>query len=421
MDASGVRLLILIGVTLFIVFARCAEYALKEANEAKLAKLFEKGDKRAERVIYLQDNYSSIYSMTYIFITAGQIFLAAYIAYEWCNLKIGYPIWTLFATEGVYALVLFVFGMYIPKKIALASAEKIAMGFSGFVLTTFKIVSPLIKLLAWISKGIMRLFGIKYSDAENDITEDEIKLMVEMGSQSGAIDPEEKEMIHNIFEMGETPVSEIMTHRTDIEILWSEDTHEVWENTISKSKHSIYPVCGETADDVIGIVGSKDFYRKLLKNKDFNVKSIIKPAVFVPETVKADELLKTMQQSKNHFVIVLDEYGGTAGIVTMSDMLEEIVGNFEEYEEPEIVKKGDNLWIINGTADLDEVSKSLGLELPTEEYNTLAGMILAQMDTIPTDGTTPEIEAFGLKIKITKILERRIEKTRVSIIKKEEN
>jgi len=420
MDAVPVRLLWILLVTVFVALLRCIENALEEANEAKFQRLSEEGDKKAKRVAYLIDNYPRIYNMISFLVSACQIFTAAYMVFVWGKFFEGSPVWTLILAEVVYALVIYILGMYIPKKIAFVAADEISQNFSGFILLLFKIALPILTVPTLIAKGIMCLFKIKDKEDETDITEEEIKLMVEIGSQSGAIDPEEKEMIHNIFEMGETPANNIMTHRIDVDFLWLEDSIGVWEETISKGKHSVYPVCGETVDNIVGIINSKDFYRKLLKNRDFNVKSILKAPVFVPGSVKADELFKKMQQAKNHFVIVLDEYGGMAGVITMSDMLEEIVGNFEENEEPEIIKKEDNTWIIKGTADLDEVAESLGVKLPTEEYNTLAGMILSQIGTIPEDGTKPEFEMFGLNIKVIRIKEHRIEKTLIRLLQRED-
>ena len=251
------------------------------------------------------------------------------------------------------------------------------------------------------------------------MTEEEIRMMVDIGSESGAIDPDEKEMIHNIFELDDTQVGDIMTHRTDTEILWLEDK-DTWKETVSETNHTIYPVCDNSIDNIVGTINSKDFYRTLLSGGD--VGALLRTPYFVPETLKADDLFRQMQKTKTHFAVVLDEYGGLGGIITMSDLLEEIVGNlsneYDEKEDDDIVAIDSNTYRISGSCDIDLVSETLGVDLPVEEYNTFAGMILGELGTIPEDGATPELEAYGLQIRVTKIREHRIESALVTVLEK---
>ncbi|MDD6735236.1 MAG: hemolysin family protein, partial [Clostridiales bacterium] len=227
------------------------------------------------------------------------------------------------------------------------------------------------------------------------------------------------EMIHNIFELDNTQVENIMTHRTDTELLWLEEK-DSWKDTISASNHSIYPVCHESIDNIVGTINSKDFYRTLLNNGD--VEAILRQPYFVPETLKADDLFRQMQKTKIHFAVVLDEYGGLGGIITMSDLLEEIVGSlsneYDEVEEDDIVALDSNTYKISGSCDIDLVSETLGVDLPVEEYNTFAGMILGELGEVPEDGTTPELEAYGLQIKVTEIRDHRIESALVTVLEK---
>ena len=189
---------------------------------------------------------------------------------------------------------------------------------------------------------------------------------------------------------------------------------------IADTNHTIYPVCEENVDNIIGILNRTDYYKARLKGSD--IKKTLKSTYFVPETIKADDLFRQMQQTKNHFAVVLDEYGGISGVITMNDLLEEIVGNLsndsDDAEEADIVMLDDNTWKISGSCDIDLVSETLSVELPIEEYNTFAGMIFAELGEIPEDGSTPELEAYGLSIKVTKINEHRIESTKVTIIDK---
>ena len=229
-------------------------------------------------------------------------------------------------------------------------------------------------------------------------------------------------MINNIFEFDDTPAKDIMTHRTDVEFLWIEDDIDTWDKSMLETNHSIYPVCDESVDNIIGVLASKDFYRLLRTEENPDVHSLLKTPFFIPESIKADELFRQMQKNKTHFAVVLDEYGGLGGIITISDLLEEIVGTLssdtDEVEE-DIVQLDTNTWKISGGTDIDLVSETIGIELPVEEYNTFAGMILGELGTIPEDGTTPELEAYGLAIKVLKIEDHRIEESKVTIINPE--
>lgn len=419
MDSVPARLLLIILLTVLVGFLNCILHAVENINEAKLLKRLERGERKAKRVVYLRESGSKFNHIVSILITVCELFCAAYIAIMWRAGFNGAPLRFLALIEVGYALCLFVFGQYIPKKIAQGRPDEISLALSWPIYALFKMARPVVYILTAFSNAFMSSLGLDIYAEENEITEEEIRMMVDLGSQSGAIDPDEMEMIHNIFELDDTPISEIMTHRTDLELIWLEDSPDVWEEVVLNGKHSVYPVCEETVDHIVGILYSQDFYKMLLKGEK-DIKPILRPPVFVPETVKADEIFRKMQLSKNHFVVVLDEYGGMAGIITMSDLLEEIVGNLDVHEEPDIQKLDENTWLIKGAANLEEVAQELGVTLPFEEYNTLAGMILAQMGTIPDDGATPELEIFGLLIKITKIFEHRIEETKITVLEKDE-
>lgn len=209
-------------------------------------------------------------------------------------------------------------------------------------------------------------------------------------------------------------VDEFATHRTDITLLWTDETLQQWEETIHDSRHTVYPVCEETVDHVVGVLNIKDFFRFRGRTKDFIMKHAVKPAQFIPKSVKADVLFRRMKVSHNHFAVVLDEYGGMVGIVTMNDLLEQLVGDLEDdlaelAEEPKISRISKDTWKIDGGVDLEDAAEALEVELPVEDYDTFGGFVFGIYGTIPSDGTQFEVDACGLHIKILSIKEHRLE------------
>ncbi len=225
-------------------------------------------------------------------------------------------------------------------------------------------------------------------------------------------------MINNVFGSDDLTVDEFATHRTDISILWVDESLEDWEATIHESRHSKYPVCDETVDNVIGILDVKDFFRLSNETKEKIMREAVKPAYFIPESIHADVLFRQMKKTHNYFAVVLDEYGGLTGIVTMNDLLEQLVGDLEEEptpeeEEPDIEKIDSKTWKIQGGADLEDVAEALDIELPVEEYETFGGYVFGNYGTIPDDGTVFEINLPPLHVKVSEIKDHRIKKALV--------
>ena len=228
-----------------------------------------------------------------------------------------------------------VFGELVPKRIAMKKTEKLALGMAPMITVISKVFAPIVWILTISTNGILRLLGIDPNAEEEEVSEEEIRLMVDEGSQKGVIDVEEQEMINNVFEFDDLTADEFATHRTDISLLWLEESVEEWANTIHESRHSKYPVCDETVDKIIGVLDVKDFFRLSNEPKERILKDAVKPAYFVPESIHADVLFKQMKKTHNYFAVVLDEYGGMTGIVTMNDLLEQIVGDLDEEPTPE--------------------------------------------------------------------------------------
>jgi len=267
--------------------------------------------------------------------------------------------------------------------------------------------------IALLYKPLLRLIR-----KDEEVSEDEIMALVEEGEESGAIESSEKELIENIFEFNNTTAEDVMVHRTEMVMVSLQDTQEEIVETIRTSGLSRFPVCKDRADDVVGILATREYLLNSGLEQPKPLEQLLRPAYFVPETVRADVLFRDMQSRKTHMALVVDEYGGISGLVTMEDLLEEIVGNiydeFDPQDEQEIIKLEDNLWKVAGSAELEELAQAMELELPEDEederdYDTVGGLVFAQLDVIPEDGSRPVVEALGLRVRVEVLADRRVE------------
>ena len=300
-----------------------------------------------------------------------------------------------------------IFGELVPKRIAMQKAEQIALGISGLVSGASKVFAPLVWLLTASTNGILRLLGIDPDEDDDQVTEEEIRMMVDAGSEKGAIDNEEKDMIQNVFEFDDLTIDEICVHRTDVDLLWLEDSMEEWEQLIHESRHSYYPVCGENVDDIIGVLDAKDYFRLRTKDRDHVMKEAIKQPYFVPENIKAATLFQNMKKTGNYFAVVLDEYGGMDGIITVRNLIEQLVGDLNDEAEigqpSEIELISTDTWKIMGSASLDDVAEELKIKLPVDEYETFGGYIFGELGAVPDDGSQFELETDDLWIKVMRV------------------
>jgi len=418
-------LLQLIFICLNAIFA-CAEIAVITMNDNKLAKLSAVGDKRALRLTKLTEQPAGFLATIQVGITLVNLLSSAVATenfsdrlVEWfSNIGINIPVSVIsILSVAIITVVLTYFtvllGELIPKRLAMKNAEKIALGMSGLIYAVSRIFTPAVWLFTVSTNGLLRLMGVDPNSEDEENAEEEIRMILDVGKQKGTILPDEHEMIQNIFEFDDTSAGEIMTHRTEVSILWLDETDEQWEQTINESRHSIYPVCSDSPDNIVGVLYAKDYLRLKNKVRGVVMKSAVQPAYFIPESVRADVLFRNMKKTRNHFAVVIDEYGGMSGIITMNDLLEELVGDLEDdisipTESPLIERVDSKTWRIQGTAPLDEVSKKLGVLLPEEEYDTFGGLVFGLLGNIPCDGSTPELEEYGLAIKVTEIKDRRL-------------
>ena len=362
-------LLQLILITTNAIFA-CAEIAVISLNDTKLTKLVSMGDKRAIRLAELTEQPARFLSTIQVGITLAGFLASAFAAENFSdplvNWLVGLGVTIAPSTLNTIAVVVItlilsyftlVFGELVPKRVAMRKAEQLALVMSGLVYLVSRVFSPIVWLLTVSTNSVLRVIGIDPLEDDDHITEEEIRMMVDAGSEKGAISHNEKDMIQRIFEFNDKNAEDIMTHRTDVAILWMDETDQQWEETVLENRHSVYPVCDESPDDIIGILKAKDFLRLKNRTRENIIEQVLRPAYFVPETVRADVLFRNMKNTRNHFAIVLDEYGGMSGIITMNDLLEEIVGVLEDddtvpAEPPLIAQIEPDTWQIAGWAPL---------------------------------------------------------------------
>ena len=273
------------------------------------------------------------------------------------------------------------------------------------------LVSLCVNLLQLLWRPILRVLHRK-----DQVSEDNIMAMVEEGEESGAIQSNEKELIENVFQFDSTTAKDVMVHRTDMVSLPAGAEEDAILDAIRQSGLSRFPVYGEDADDILGVLSTRDYLLNFHQPDPLPWKDLLRPAYFVPETVSADVLFRDMQGKKTHMALVVDEYGGTSGLVTLEDLLEELVGNiydeFDPQEEQEIIPLEGGRWRVSGSADLEELAEAMDFSLPEDEerdYDTLGGLIFSQLSVIPEDGSRPVVEALGLRIQVEELCDRRVE------------
>lgn len=423
-------------IALNAVFA-CAEIAVVSMNDTKLARMASEGNKKAIRLEKLVSSPSKFLSTIQVAITLSGFMGSAYAAEHFSDrltdflVRMGVPLPTVtldtiavFLITLILSYVTLVFGELVPKRVAMKNSEKVALGMGSVLNVLAKVFAPLVWLLTVSVNGVLRLIGIDPNHEEEEVTEEEIRMMVDAGSEKGTIDCTEKEMIQNVFEFDDISVDEICTHRTDVTVLWAEDEKEEWERIIHESRHSMFPVCGEGVDDILGVIAAKDYFRLQDLGKDEIMKQAIRQAYYVPESIKADILFRNMKKSGNYFAVVLDEYGGMDGIITLRDLIEQLVGDLieeDDEERPEEIEQisGDT-WRIQGCTPLDDVEKELHVSLPIDEYDTFGGYIFGNLGSIPDDGSQFELETEDLHIKVIEVREHRVESSVVQRIGKQE-
>lgn len=418
-------------IALNAIFAS-AEIAVISMNETKLKKLAENGDKRAKRLANLTEQPARFLATIQVAITLAGMLSSAFAAESFAT-----PLAAALATTGIPENILksvcvlvitvilayfnLVFGELVPKRVAMKKSETLALGLSGLLMAVSRAFAPLVWLLTVSTNAILRIFGIDPNDDGEEVSEEEIRMMLEAGNEKGTIDEEEVEMIQNVFAFDDTSVEEVCTHRVDVVTLDLDDDMQVWADTIQNSRFSYYPISGEDDDDIIGVLDAKDYFRLQDKSRESVLAHAVNKPYFVPENVKADVLFRNMKRERKYFAILLDEYGGLSGIITLRDILQLLVGDFYEEDEVqefvEILKISEKEWRISGSADLEEVAAQTACALPVEEYDTFGGYICGILGHVPDDGAQFQMETEELYIQVHGVSNHRIDMT--TVIRKE--
>ena len=428
------QILVLIILIFLNAFFAASEMAIVSLSEGKTRKQAEEGDKKAVKLLKLIQQPDLFLSAIQIGITLAGFLASAFAADTFADRLVCWlvnergvtalPEGTLQVIAVIVITVILsyftlVFGELVPKRLALKKAEKVARATCGVVSALSVVFRPAIWVLSKSSHATLRLLGIDPSDVEEEVSEDEILMMVDIGEETGAIETSEKELIENIFEFNNNTAEDVMIHRTDMVMVWVEDQAEEILRTIEESGLSRFPVYDENADDIVGVLSTRDYLFNTHRKEPKAFRDLLRPAYFVPESVRTDVLFRDMQSKKVHMAIVVDEYGGTSGLVTMEDLLEEIVGNiydeFDPQDEQDITRLEDNLWRVAGSAELELLAEELDVDLPEEEeYDTLGGLIFSQLSVIPEDGSQLEMDVCGLHVKVEELADRRVEWALVS-------
>ncbi len=440
-DILLLLLLQVILIALNAVFA-CAEIAVLSVSDAKLKRMAEDGNKRAKRLIRLTREPAKFLATIQVAITLSGFLGSAFAAdnfseplVEWLiSLGLSETLRPTLDTVAVIVITLIlsyftlIFGELVPKRLAMKKAERIALGISGPVYAIAILFTPIVWFLTASTNLMLRLCGVDPHAEEEEVSEEEIRMMVDAGSESGTIDEQEKELIQNVFEFNDMSAGEIATHRTEVTILLLDDDMETWEETIHETRHTLFPVCDGSADKVVGLLNAKDYFRLSDRSRDNVMEEAVHTVYFTPETTKADVLFRNMKKAHAPLAVVMDEYGGMVGIVTIHDLIEALVGDLDhesddaDSDEPHITPADDveRLWYITGNVQLSDLEDELEIELVSESYDTLTGLAFDALGMIPEDGEHAlEIDCQGMHIVITRIESHRIEAATVSLIERE--
>ncbi len=412
-----------------------AEIAIVSMNDVKLEKLAKQGNKKAKRLVRLTSKPASFLATIQVAITLSGFLGSAFAADNFSELLVDLILKTgvdisrstldtisVIVITMILSYLTLVFGELVPKRIAMRKSENLALGVSGLISVISKIFAPLVWLLTVSTNIVLRCLGIDPNAQDEEISEEEIRMLVDVGSEKGIIEKDEKLMITNIFDLNAKECGEFSTHRTDVLGIDIESTVKEWDEIIINSSHSVYPVFKENIDNIVGVLDSKKYFRLKNKTKEAIIDNAVSQPVFVPENMKIDVLFENMQKSRNHFSVVLDEYGGTVGIITMNDLLEEIVGDLEnessaEKKDPDILQIEENKWLIYGCASLDDVEEVLEIKLPIDEYETFSGYVFGIYCTIPEDNSAFTVETEQLFIEVLNVVNHTVEKAYVTIKK----
>ena len=423
------QLLFLAFLTLVNAFFAGAEMAVVSVNKNRIKVLADEGSKRAALLQTLFEDSTKFLSTIQVAITLAGFFSSASAATGISQVlggwiaQFGIPYSNTIAVVVVTIILSYftlVFGELVPKRIALQKAEAFSLFVVQPIYIISKILSPFIKLLSLSTNGFLHLIGMKTENLEEAVSEEEIKKMLETGSENGVFNEIEKEMINSIFSFDDKTAKDVMVPRREVFAIDIEEPLEKILDEILETRHSRIPVYEEQIDNIIGILQVKDVMIEARKKsfEEVDIRALLKEAFFVPDGKSTDELFREMQKTKNRMAVLIDEYGGVSGILTVEDLVEEVMGEITDEHEEEVVelqKIGEKEYLLDGSILIEELNEKLNLKLETENYDTHSGYLIEELGYIPKDSGQCELDADGVHFKILEVKEKRIRKVWMKI------
>lgn len=419
MDLSGdtvvIRLVLVVVCLVLSAFFSSSETALTTVNLIRIRNLADNGDKAAAWVLKARRDQSKMLGAILIgnnvVNLSASSMLTVLVTDVFGSQAVG-------AATGVLTLLVLLFGEITPKTIATLEAEKNALRFARVVCLLMTILTPVIFVVNLLSGGVLRLLGVDPNKPTDSITEDELRTIVEVGHEKGVIESEEKEMINNVFDLGDSVARDIMVPRIDMSFVDVEASYEELMEIFRRDHYTRLPVYEDNTDNVIGIINMKDLI--LLEDRAaFSVRDYLRQPLFTFESKKLSELMIEMRKTSNNIVIVLDEYGATAGLITLEDILEEIVGDirdeFDADEEDELKEISKGEYLADGSMNLDDINDRLGLELVSEDFDSLGGFMIDRLEHLPAEGE--EVDTEEVRLVVEKVNKNRIDKVHIYVKK----
>jgi putative hemolysin len=419
------EILIIIALILINAVFVLSEMSVASSRKARLQQRLNEGDRRAKTALGLIHNPNLFLATVQIGITLVGVFVGAVggasLAEPLGNLLSQIPLPTDFANSLALGIVIvaitfvsIIFGELIPKRIALHSPEKIASSLAGPMIVVSKLFAPFVWLLGKVTDFVLNILGVK-PGSEPPVTEEEIQLLIDQGTQAGVFEESEQDMVEGVFSLGDQRVYSLMTPRTDIVWLDIDDTMEEIRKKISENDFSRFPVRQDTLDVILGIVKARDLLVPSLAGEPIRLKELLKPAFFVPETMFASRALEILKEKGTDILLVIDEFGGLQGLLTINDILEEIVGEME-IDEPQATQRQDGSWLLDGMLEVDEFKEIFNLPvLPHEdEYETLSGFVMVSLGRVPQ--TSDQFEWHSLNFEVIDMDGRRVDKVLVTTL-----
>lgn len=397
-----------------------AEIAVISVSDTRVKMMMSEGNSAAEKLFALKKEPSKFLSTIQVAITLAGFLGSAFAADTFAGPLVGLlrganvpipesilnPVIVLLITV-ILAYFSIVFGELVPKRVAMKNPDGLAIRLAGILNFISHLFAPVVGLLTISTNAVLHVMGVNPDEEDEPVTEDEIRMLVSEGNRKGTISQEENEIIHNVFDFDDTVVEQICTHRRDMVWLSTADGMDVWEQVISENRHTYYPVCGETPDDIIGVLDTKNYFRIDERTTDNVLENAVEKAFLVPETMRVNVLLKDMKKKRRYFAILVDEYGGLSGIATLHDVIEALVGDIDDADEPErpadIVQIDDSSWKIQGCAEPEKVARAIKAVLTCSDCDTFSGYICKTIGRVPRDGEVFSCTADNLSIDVVSV------------------